>query len=719
MAVTYSEKGDLEAAIKHYKNTIELLPTHVDAIFNLANSLRDQGQSQAALSLYKKVIATDPTDTDAFINMASIYKDMGNNNLAELQYRHALTIDSKNADLYYNLGNIKKEGMQFKEAQSYYKKALELRPSCQLTLNNMGNSYLELDELKEAANCFQKSLIINPNNPQTYVNLGNVLQSMRLFDDAIKSYEKASGLDPGNPSPILNLATTLHLIGRIDLAINSYLKALNLAPASKSIWNNIFFSLSTISSDYSNKSINQMFAKIDLAPSSSSSEFAVLKYRLSRGTKFSKNYLDDAIQSLAKFQLGTTVQNSKQIKKESEPKQELFSYIIAMIHFGRSGTGLLHSLLDNHSQLSSLPSIYFSEFFDNQIWETISDGGWNELVERFINTYPILFNAITSVPVQTQSGKFISDLGRKEGMTNVGTTGTEALNINVEHFRHELKKLLRHYNTVNQLTFFKLIHLAYENVLSRQTLPKHIFYHIHNPSAFAKLNFMTASPTTKWLIMVREPLQSFESWALETFKNQNYQGTVTRLLGLLFQIDDAMFQRQETVGVRLEDLKNHPEKTLASLCKWIGIKVEPSLYEMTAQGKKWWGDPSSPNFKVDGMTAFGKASINRKIGTVLSKHDQFILKTLFYPFNVRFGYEPKNLSQFKKNLLEIQPMIKQPFDFENDMNKLTNHNSDRLKQSGPFKYLRTHLQRRWNTLNELHTYPNMLQKLDVDIGEPQ
>ena len=43
--------------------------------------------------------------------------------------------------------------------------------------------------------------------------------------------------------------------------------------------------------------------------------------------------------------------------------------IIALLHFGRSGTGLLHSLIDNHSQVSTLPSIYFSEFFDGAKWD--------------------------------------------------------------------------------------------------------------------------------------------------------------------------------------------------------------------------------------------------------------------------------------------------------------------------------------------------------------
>ena len=46
--------------------------------------------------------------------------------------------------------------------------------------------------------------------------------------------------------------------------------------------------------------------------------------------------------------------------------------IIALLHFGRSGTGLLHSLIDNHSEVSTLPSIYLSEFFDESTWNRVN-----------------------------------------------------------------------------------------------------------------------------------------------------------------------------------------------------------------------------------------------------------------------------------------------------------------------------------------------------------
>ena len=97
---------------------------------------------------------------------------------------------------------------------------------------------------------------------------------------------------------------------------------------------------------------------------------------------------------------------------------------------------------------------------------------------------------------------------------------------------------------------------------------------------------------------------------------------------------------------------------------------------MTAQGKKWWGDPTSPDFTKEGMSPFGKTSINRKLGSIFSKNDQFILRTLFYPFSVRFSYAEENLEQFKNDLLAIRPMLDKMFDFERKIAQHTKMNTE-------------------------------------------
>ena len=150
------------------------------------------------------------------------------------------------------------------------------------------------------------------------------------------------------------------------------------------------------------------------------------------------------------------------------------------------------------------------------------------------------------------------------------------------------------------------------------------------------------------------------------------------------------------------------------MCKWLGIQETESLYEMTAQGKKWWGDPSSPDYTKDGMDPFGQTSINRKVGSIFSESDQFILRTLFYPFSASFGYVEENQKGFEKDLKVIRPMLEQMFDFERNLMESKQLEADQFMKSGPYLYLRSVLIERWDILNEYKTYPNMLKMLKIE-----
>ena len=239
-----------------------------------------------------------------------------------------------------------------------------------------------------------------------------------------------------------------------------------------------------------------------------------------------------------------------------------------------------------------------------------------------------------------------------------------------------------------------------------------IFYHIHNPEAYAQLNFTRFNPDTNWVMMVREPIQSCESWANP--KTKGYSKISMHIIQMLFEIDNVVYSDKNCVGIRLEDLKNKPRKTIPAICKWMGISENEQLYEMTAQGKKWWGDPTSPDYSKDGMNPFGKTSIKRKTGTIFSEKDQFILQTLFYPFSVRFGYAEENSERFKDDLDTIRPMLDDLFDFERTFIEQTDADTKTFTKSVSYLYLRSGLIERWNTLDEFHTYPNMISALKIN-----
>ena len=586
-------------------------------------------------------------------------------------------------------------------------KNLTIEETFDLAVKNQKKNNFQIAE-----NLYKEALKINPNHFKSIYYLGILLSQTKKFDLAKLLFHKAIQIQPNNAMAHNNLGNIFFELGQLQKAISSYEKASQIQPNDALIWLNVLFPLQAIKLQTSSAEEHIPLFGEQVTTKYAQVAKSILSYSLNQGSPSADSSLNKVFNILSStdniFIKNPNVPAAELITGPTLPKK-----IAAMVHFGRSGTGLLHSLIDGHSEVSTLPSIYFSEFFDYFSWEKIIAGGWEEMADRFASTYAVLFDASSDVKIFTKGKKFIHNIGRKEGMTNVGKERNEVLSVDKKAFIKELKQLMDCHNRLNAVTFFKLVHSAYETALHNHNEKNLIFYHIHNPDTYALLNFLRLAPNTNWLMMVREPLQSCESWVIKSFRDNDYKKIALRIFQMLFEVDQAIFRNENSIGVRLEDLKEYPKETILALCGWLGIKENDSLYQMTAQGKKWWGDPSSPDFSKEGMSPFGKTSINRKLGSVFSKNDQFILRTLFYPFSVRFGYAEENLEQFKNDLLTIKPMLDQMFDFEKKIAQHKKMNTEKFMKSGPYLYLRTGMIERWSTLNKLHTYPNMLTPLKI------
>ena len=500
--------------------------------------------------------------------------------------------------------------------------------------------------------------------------------------------------------------------GKLEDAIEAYNKAISLKPTYAEAWNNIFFPLQAMKMQISSPKDLKLFYPKDIKSKYVKIKLGILDYRLHRGQENEERYLDQTLSFLASTD-DIVIQNPKFDNSSNDQKQSLPDKMVALVHFGRSGTGLLHSLIDSHSEVSTLPSIYFSEYFDHSTWMKVIASGWDGMIDRFMEIYDVLFDASSTVPIISRSIQMLQNIGIKEGMANVGDQRDEVLRVDRKLFRSEMVRLMSYYDELNAFSFFKLVNAAYDKAINDLNPKSLIFYHIHNPDTYAQLNFFRLAPQAKWVMMVREPIQSCESWANRDKEKNWYSKISSNILSMLFEIDNIIYHKQDSIAVRLEDLKEYPHKTIPALCKWMGIKEMDSLYEMTAQGKKWWGDPSSSDFLKDGMEPFGKTSINRKVGTIFSENDQFILQTLFYPFSVRFGYVRENKKQFKSDLETMRPMLDNLFDFEKAIIAETEADPEQFMKSGSYLYLRSGLIERWDTLNKFGTYPNMIKTLEI------
>jgi Tfp pilus assembly protein PilF len=625
-------------------------------------------------------------------------------------YKQALAINPDYADTHYNLGNTLEELDQLEAAVKSYEQALAIKPDYAEAHYNLGATLKELGQLEEAVKRYEQALAIKPDFADAHNNLGITLKELGQLDAAVKSYEQALAIKPDYAEAHYNLGITLQELGQLDAAVKSYEQALAIKPDYAEAWHNVCFTAQALNLSTTQDTWLESYKKNLNAAVLKSIHFKILEYRLNAFIPHSVDgFFDNAINALP---LKTTedIQNSSPIHKNKKPVL-ISDNMTALIHFGRSGTGLLHSLIDNHPEISTLPSIYFSEYYNAEVWGKLTAQGWDQLPENFIKQFAVLFDARSSVPIPSID-KPIADLGQKEGMANVGVNRNEVLIVDQNRFCDELQKLMADYASLTPQNFFTLAHSAYEKVLNKTSKKQSIFYHIHNPSPYAKLNFLRYNPEAKLLMMVREPIQSSESWIKKVIKESS-ESTHNRIVTMLFDIDQIAFRRQGSIGVRLEDLKARPEATMKALCNWMSIEENPTLYEMTMQGKKWWGDPSSPDYEKEGMLPFSSSNIKRPVGSVFSEQDQFILRTLFYPFSVRFGYVEENLAGFKEDLKTIKPLLDEPFGFQEKLAENLSQDLETITCSGSALYFRAALHDRWSVLNEFNDYPHMLNPLSI------
>ena len=352
-------------------------------------------------------------------------------------------------------------------------------PEHQFAWKVLGAVIKQTGRISESLLASQKSVELKPLDSEAHNNLSVTLIELGRLDEAEVSLKQAIALNPDYAEAHNNLGVTLKELGRLDEAIDSYKKALSIKPEYTEVWNNIFFPLQAIKMHIS--SPDKFLFDFFNETKSKSEEIAkyILNYKLNRGEGISNTLLTEVIDVISKTK-NITIKNPEINKKSSSLDHVLPEKIIALIHFGRSGTGLLHSLIDGHTEVSTLPSIYLSDYFDHSTWNKITANGWHGMADCFIATYEVLFDATSTVSIETQGKKMLNKIGYKEGMTTVGNNQDEALTLDKTLFRKELIHLMESEKILDAFIFFKLIHLAYERAIKNHNQKNLIFYYIHN-----------------------------------------------------------------------------------------------------------------------------------------------------------------------------------------------------------------------------------------------
>tara|TARA_B110000238_G_scaffold34708_1_gene35942 strand:+ start:457 stop:1881 length:1425 start_codon:yes stop_codon:yes gene_type:complete len=322
-----------------------------------------------------------------------------------------------------------------------------------------------------------------------------------------------------------------------------------------------------------------------------------------------------------------------------------YNKVIGIQCYGTSGTTLMHSLLDNHQQVLSLPYLHGRDLYT--LWnDHIIGSGINVQCENDLHEFN---NKEIQVSVDLIIGKikllrpyyFDHKRGLEKSLARMGEHENIILTVNPDEFSRNMIEFFKG-KEINRKNFIVSIYVCYNKCFNiKIDKDPYLCLPIHDLPIEIVSMMKEDFEIIKAIHMVRNPVQSMGSIIKHINYNQHkyclfkshvfcavssqlnqvrhfYESKPYKQYGKIPYFEDS--KNYESFYIRLEDVHNNLEDTMKKITKKIGIKYSSSLLKSTFMGYKWFNRAES--IKVSGVN---KKVIEQKHNIFLNKFDNYRL----------------------------------------------------------------------------------------------
>jgi len=247
------EKGDLDAARKHYTSGPKGVPAsvglarvrimRVDAPLDYAAAKGNAEVTAAAAELLRASKA-GPTFGPAFVELGRARLLLGDapGAIDALQKGTQLLPDEPEA--HSQLGVALLATGHAADAVKELARAEQLDPGSAARHGNLGTALMMAGRTKEAITEYEARARMEDGDARAHSDLGTALLATQDLDRALSELQRAVQLDPQRPSVHSNLGYAQQQAGHLDRAVAEYREALRLDPKLVSAWINLATALS-------------------------------------------------------------------------------------------------------------------------------------------------------------------------------------------------------------------------------------------------------------------------------------------------------------------------------------------------------------------------------------------------------------------------------------------------------------------------------------------
>jgi tetratricopeptide (TPR) repeat protein len=233
------ERGDLDAAIAHYRAGLEIEPDHGELLVNLGNALARKGAVEEAIRCFERAIELDPRHPRAHYNLGVLLEQKGDSDRAFQEYLAAVRplpdpgairtdfdkqvfalgrFGELGAAAHGRLAGLLLRSGKNRQAIAHYRAALSFQPDRPDLLANLANALAAEGRLEEAIPFYRRAIQLAPDDAVSHYNLALAYEERSELDRAILEYREALRLDPGFGAAHNNLAILYYKRGDYEAA---------------------------------------------------------------------------------------------------------------------------------------------------------------------------------------------------------------------------------------------------------------------------------------------------------------------------------------------------------------------------------------------------------------------------------------------------------------------------------------------------------------------
>ena len=357
--------------------------------------LFQKGECQKAIDYLQKLNIKYPNQPLLF-NLAGVcFKELGNLEAAIKMLNIAISLNTNYAEAHYNIAVIFQSQKQTEMALKSYKRAIAISPNYADAYNNLGNLLLEIGQFQESIQTLEWAVAYKHDFAEAFYNLGNAFNAFDMPHKAITNFNKAIALKSDYVNAYFYLALTFKDLGNK----NDFLKNIKIVLKLKPSWGAAYFHFSQVTQFIKNDPL--LIQMLNILKNSDLDEVdkTNINFALAKAYEDVKDHdkqfkaLDEA-NRLRKKSLKYNISRDQKlffrIKEAFNPVPEILtkehsenSKITPIFILGmpRSGTSLVHQILDSHYQVHGAGELnYLNEAVFPFIKEnnSIDESGFSE-----------------------------------------------------------------------------------------------------------------------------------------------------------------------------------------------------------------------------------------------------------------------------------------------------------------------------------------------------